>query len=188
VQDPSDAAYPEMPTMALGRGKPDFVAPLADMPVLLEKLVREPRGAPSAAPAEIKYEVEVAKGGRGSISNMDHIGQRSALTCPDCQGTLWEITGDETVRYRCHVGHAYTAEVLALALDKRLTFALASALRVLDERIALADKLHREAIRCSRIEVAAHWAQRAREIEKQANVIRDSLRRVDEIAANYEQN
>ncbi|MBV9702619.1 MAG: chemotaxis protein CheB, partial [Methylobacteriaceae bacterium] len=46
VQDPSDAAYAEMPATALSRAKPDHVVRLADMPLLLQKLVREPAGTP----------------------------------------------------------------------------------------------------------------------------------------------
>ena len=59
------------------------------------------------------------------------------LACPDCHGVMWEIDEDELVRYRCHVGHAYTAKMMSLALDENLTRALASALRTLDERIAI---------------------------------------------------
>jgi two-component system chemotaxis response regulator CheB len=46
VQDPSDAAYPEMPTAALTRSKPDHVVGLAGMPALFEKLVRQPADEP----------------------------------------------------------------------------------------------------------------------------------------------
>ena len=38
---------------------------------------------------------------------LDQIGTRSAVTCPDCSGTLWELA-DDPVQFRCHVGHAYS--------------------------------------------------------------------------------
>src|SRR5215467_3980184 len=44
VQDPKDAAFAEMPMMALNRAKPDHVVTLGDMPALLENLVRQPAG------------------------------------------------------------------------------------------------------------------------------------------------
>ena len=44
VQDPSDAAYPEMPITALSRSKPDHVVGLARMPALFEKLLQQPVG------------------------------------------------------------------------------------------------------------------------------------------------
>jgi len=64
-----------------------------------------------------------------------------------------------------------------------LARALGSALRALNERIALAKKLHEEAATSGRTEFARSWASRAREVEREADVIRASIRRVDEIAA-----
>ena len=104
VQDPSDAAFAEMPTTALLRSHPDHVASLAGMPALFEKLVRLPAGPAVPVAGNIEYEVNIARGGRGSMREMDRIGRRSVLACPDCHGIMWEIDEGELVRYRCHVG------------------------------------------------------------------------------------
>jgi two-component system, chemotaxis family, protein-glutamate methylesterase/glutaminase len=117
VQDPSDAAFAEMPATALRLAKPDHVAELRAMPELLAQLVQRPAGPPVQAPERVKYEVDIARNGHSSMSTMDRIGRRSVMSCPDCNGVLWEIDEDDVVRYRCHVGHAYTAELLSLALD-----------------------------------------------------------------------
>lgn len=63
------------------------------------------------------------------MSEMDRMGRRSVLACPDCHGVMWEIDEGDLVRYRCHVGHAHTAESMRHAIDENLTHALASALR-----------------------------------------------------------
>jgi two-component system chemotaxis response regulator CheB len=117
------------------------------------------------------------------MSEMDRIGKRSVLACPDCHGVMWEINEGELVRYRCHVGHAYSAEVLSLALDDNLRRALGSASRTLDERIALVKKLEREANLTDRTQIASSWAAKLREFEQEAKVIRDSIRRTEEIAS-----
>jgi two-component system chemotaxis response regulator CheB len=54
VQDPRDAAFPEMPAMAIRRTRPDHVVKLAALPELLERLVHEPAELPDEriAPAE----------------------------------------------------------------------------------------------------------------------------------------
>jgi two-component system chemotaxis response regulator CheB len=185
VQDPDDAAFAEMPATALDRSKPDHIVDLAVMPALLQKLVHEPAGTLAPAPEGVKVEVDIAKGGLGTMSKMDRIGRRSVLACPDCHGVMWEIDEDELIRFRCHVGHAYTAELMSVALDEQLGRALSSALRALDERIALAHKLARQERASGRTHIADSWAGKAVEFEREAKVIRDALKRTDEIAARF---
>ncbi len=186
VQDPKDAAFAEMPLTALNRAKPDHVVRLAEMPALLERLAHQPAGPSRPAPRSIGYEVEVAIGGRSTMSDMDAIGRRSVLACPDCGGVMWEIDEDELVRFRCHVGHTYAAEVMNLALDENLRRALASALRALEERVALARKLHNQAADGGHRLLAEHWAVRAQEFQAEMEVLRNSVRRVDRLAAESE--
>jgi two-component system chemotaxis response regulator CheB len=183
VQDPSDALYPEMPATALSRSEPDHLVSLAEMPALLERLVRQPAGKAVPVPEGIRNEVEIAKSGRSNMKHMDRIGRRSVLACPDCHGIMWEIDEGGLARYRCHVGHAYTAELMSLALEEDLTRALASALRGLEERIAVAQKLHQQASAGGRIQLAESWARKASELEREAEVIRTSIRRLDALAA-----
>ena len=143
VQDPEDAAFSEMPLMALNRSMPHHVSHLAEMPSLLDKLVRQPPREPMPVAESLKLEVEVAKGARASMKDLDSIGRRSVLTCPECKGVMWEIDDESGFHYRCHVGHAYSAQTTNLALDDNLRRALGSALRVLEERVALTEKLRR---------------------------------------------
>jgi two-component system chemotaxis response regulator CheB len=181
IQDPKDAAFPEMPLNALQRAKPQHIVKLADMPALLERLVHQSAGQPTPAPKSLQYEVEVARSGHSTMNDMDRIGRRSVLTCPDCQGTMWEIDEDDLVRYRCHVGHAYTEETMALGLEENLRRALGSALRALDERIALAEKLKRQASQHGNHKLAQHWNSRRKEFETEADVIRQAIKRADDI-------
>jgi two-component system, chemotaxis family, protein-glutamate methylesterase/glutaminase len=123
-----------MPEAALTKFKPDHVASPAGMPSLFQRLVCEPQGLSGALSGaetspDLVYEVELARGRIGSMSKMDEIGRRSLLACPDCHGVMWEIQEGNLLRYRCHVGHAYTAELMSLALDENVQSALASGLR-----------------------------------------------------------
>jgi two-component system chemotaxis response regulator CheB len=96
---------------------------------------------------------------------------------------MWEIDEGELVRYRCHVGHTYSAEMLTLALDENLRRGLGSALRALEERRALARKLEEQADRNGQSMLAASWSRRAQEFEKELTIIRDAVRRLDDIVA-----
>lgn len=182
VQDPDDADFSEMPFNALARLTPDHLTPLAGLPSLLCDLVRQPAGPWVPVPTGLRYEVEVARTGQAGISEMDRLGQRSTLTCPDCGGLMWELDEKDVLRYRCHVGHAYTAGMMRLGLEASLRHALGSALRALDEQVALTEKLRHEAAERGHQRVSAHWAQRKAETEREAGIIRAAIERADEIA------
>jgi two-component system chemotaxis response regulator CheB len=122
VQDPEDAAFSEMPLMALNRSMPHHVSHLAEMPGLLDKLVHQPAGDVMPVAESLKLEVEVAKGARASMKDLDSIGRSERLPLPL---------------------HGYSAETTNLALDDNLRRTLGSALRVLEERVALTEKLRR---------------------------------------------
>jgi two-component system chemotaxis response regulator CheB len=186
VQDPSDAAFPDMPLNAMNRLKPDHVVTLAAMPRLLLSLVSQSVGNSMPVPQSVKFEIEIARGGHATIEDMDGVGRRSGFACPDCHGALWEIEEGELVRYRCHVGHTYTAEFMSVALDDNLRRALGSALRALEERRALARKLEAQAEKNDQPHVAASWSKRALEFEQELKVIRTSIERMDRIAASEE--
>jgi two-component system chemotaxis response regulator CheB len=191
VQDPEDAAFPEMPATALHRSKPDYVVGLRSMGSLLERLLNQPQGAAVSAPAAIRSEVEIARNGYAGMSVservdlMDRLGRRSVLACPDCHGVMWEIEEDALVRYRCHVGHAYGADLMSLALDESLARALASALRALDERISLFERMRRQAGDAGQERLARSWALKAGELEQQAAVIREAIIRAEATAARH---
>jgi two-component system, chemotaxis family, protein-glutamate methylesterase/glutaminase len=185
----SAAAFSEMPLTALNRAKPDHVMSLGDMPALLLGLVHQPAGPARPLPRSMKYEVEIARSGSNGMNNidkLDDIGRRSVLACPDCGGVMWGIDEEDLVRYRCHVGHTYTAEVMSLALDENLRRALASSLRALEDRVALARKLHRQAVDRGHRLLAQNWAEKAHEYEPEMEVIRGSVRRMDRLAAAEE--
>src|SRR5947199_10439113 len=108
-------------------------------------------------------------------------GSLSVLKCPDCDVVMWEIDEGKLTRFRCHQGHAYTAEVMGIAVEESVRRALGSGLRALEERIALISKLRQEAEQRDSVLVARNWAHKARELEAEANTIRNSLRRIDAI-------
>ena len=188
VQDPNDAAYPDMPMTALNRVKPDHVVRLTDMPALLTSLVHEPAGETKTLPRNVRFEVEIARTGRSAMDQMDSFGRRSVLACPDCGGVMWEIDEGDLSRFRCHVGHTYTAELMSLALDESLRRALASAVRALEERVALTQKLHNDAKVSGHQLLAENWAAKVREFEREMDIIRSSTRRMDRFAAEADLN
>jgi two-component system chemotaxis response regulator CheB len=183
VQDPQDAAFSEMPLTALNRAKPDHIVRLADIPALLGNLTQLRAGVAKPLPRSIKYEVEIARSGGSGMDEMDAFGRRSVLTCPDCGGVMWEIEEGNLSRFRCHVGHTYTAELMSLSFDENLQRALASAVRALEERTALARKLYSQAKASGRRLLAQTWASKANDFERETEIIRNSVHRMDRLVA-----
>lgn len=183
VQDPGDAAFPDMPENALRIIEPDHVPRLKDMAALIESVVHQPAGDPVQVSDVIRLEVEIAKTGRNKMDEMDRIGRRSLLACPDCHGVMWEIDENGLTRYRCHVGHTYTADLMGIAIDENLRRALASAVRALEEKVVLARKLQQQAADRGHRLAGETWTDRVSEYEHELNVVREAIMRMEAMAA-----
>lgn len=182
VQDPNDAAFPEMPLRALNQANPQYVVSLSEMPSLLESLVHQPSGDPMPIPERLRFDVKVAKGEGSSMEELEHIGRRSVLSCPECGGVMWEIEEGDLIRYRCHVGHALSSQAMSDGITDKVREALYVALRALDEQAALSDKLLTRASAQGRNRMAEVWARKKEETNRQRNVIQKTINQADEIA------
>ncbi|MFL6577751.1 MAG: hypothetical protein ACJ8MR_14115 [Povalibacter sp.] len=153
----------------------DYIVPLAEMADLLSRLVQEPAGETIPPSPQLKLEIEIAKKRVASPDLPDSMGTRSTLTCPQCHGVLWELSEGGLLRFRCHSGHTYTLESLAVDQAAALSRALANAVRALAEREGLMRRMAEDARSRSRLDLASEWEERAKEYEEQAQQIRDIM-------------
>jgi two-component system, chemotaxis family, protein-glutamate methylesterase/glutaminase len=175
VQDPEEAEFPDMPRNALRAGLVHHVVGLAQLGPLLDRLARQaPTGNPEP-PSDVVLEARVAMEQLSGVEIPEQLGSRSVVSCPDCQGALWEIREGDLTRYRCHIGHAYSADALELAQLSELDRALGTALRVLDERIHILRGLADDARQRQRLALARDWDERLAELQRQATLIRQVL-------------
>ncbi|KUH92668.1 chemotaxis protein CheB [Mycobacterium sp. IS-3022] len=140
VQHPDDALYPTMPMNAIRAGVVDHQVAAKDVGALLESLAEQEIEDREMEPDDLmKLENRIAMGPRFGISfDGEALGPPSGYTCPDCNGSLAEITKDN---YRCRVGHAWTADALLGARDDEIEGALWVALRSLQEKGKLARRM-----------------------------------------------
>ncbi|RPD47858.1 chemotaxis protein CheB [Hymenobacter sediminis] len=137
VQDPADAEYPSMPESALRNVEVDYVLPLDMMGRVLTELVGVPTPVlPGAGPIpeDLKVEAAIAERIVGNIEDVQRLGKQVPLTCPDCGGALWELNHGNVLRYRCHTGHAFTADALLEKSQDVMEETLWVALRMMEER------------------------------------------------------
>jgi two-component system chemotaxis response regulator CheB len=101
-----------------------------------------------------------------------YLGELSAFTCPDCRGALWELRDGDLLRFRCHVGHAFSAESLMADQSEELENALWAALRSLEENAALARRMAARASEREHTVSVMQFEENARRVEQHAEVIR----------------
>ncbi|HKG50421.1 MAG TPA: chemotaxis protein CheB [Actinomycetales bacterium] len=177
VQDPDEALQPGMPTSAIESAHPEHVLPVAEIASLLAQLVQEevPDGAGERAPELMEVETDMAQFDMSRIDGQEHPGQPAGFSCPDCSGALWSIEDGGLLRFRCRVGHAWSAESLLAQQSETLEGALWMALRSLEEKAALSRDLGRRADEDARALSAARFRALADESAQAARLIRDFL-------------
>ena len=79
------------------------------------------------------------------------------------------------MRFRCQIGHAYTADVLDKAQESAAAEAMVVALRVLEERHTLLVKMAADARARNQILGAKQYEERAAEYQQKADMLRTVL-------------
>ncbi|MBV6812171.1 chemotaxis protein CheB [Xanthomonas campestris pv. pennamericanum] len=174
VQDPADAVEAEMPSRALELVWPNAVVPSARLAATISQLLDEPVPLGREPSAALRLEVDIAHGKPSTTELIEGVGTPSPFSCPACGGVLTQVAGGGTWRFRCQVGHAYTADALDAAQESSLDEALRIALRVIEERAELVTRL---AARDGRpqLGVASVYTDRAADYRAYADVLRNAL-------------
>ncbi len=183
VQDPADAEFPSMPSNALAATPQAKALALCDLAHEVVSIVNEPRGAsePEVDQHEREHdeaEVRSALGMDPALPGGGVVGTPSPFSCPDCGGVLNDLDDldDHAVlRFRCRVGHAYSADSLLASQRDTIEDALWTALRALEERTEITERLAADAKGTGREWSRAHFRRRADEARTSTAVLRELL-------------
>lgn len=175
VQDPADALHSGMPVNAIQAAAPEHVLPVTAIPALLGKLVGVPVITAPEPSVLMDTEIAMAELELQALHTAERPGMPAGFACPDCHGTLFQVDEAGYVRYRCRVGHAWSAESLLAAGDAALEGALWMALRSLEEKAALALAMAARAGRDGRGISARRFEDHATEARSAAELIRRML-------------
>jgi two-component system, chemotaxis family, protein-glutamate methylesterase/glutaminase len=193
VQDPATAMYDAMPRHALQGAGADHVAPVAGIPDVLAGLVAETLGDGSADPPPpagpgtpsgagsrvlvpaMNLEAQMADAEPDALGDTERLGAPAPYSCPDCSGTLYEVEAGTLLRYRCRVGHAWSADSLLSRQGSVHEEALWMALRSLQERAALSRELAHRARERGHHVSAAQFHRSGEETARAAALVRDLL-------------
>jgi len=176
-----------MPSSVIRDVGADHVRPAAELGRLVGQLCRsdgssdgetsEDRGRSAQVEfgrSLIDLEVGMAEM-NGTTMNEERPEQPSGFSCPNCNGTLFEIHDAGMVRYRCRVGHAWSSRGLLAEQSDSLDRALWMALRSLEEKAALNRELADRATERGNKLSAHRYRERAEETARSAAIVRELL-------------
>jgi two-component system chemotaxis response regulator CheB len=174
VQDPEDALFPAMPLAAMAATHVHSVATVEDMPRVILEMLREPVPATVPAGAD-EQELDRVELDPATTALVD--GSPTPISCPVCGGAMWELHEGPLVRFACQTGHAFSPESLISEQGSAVEQAMWSALRSLDERAELFERMARRQTGTAR----ARFEQRACDAQAHAASIRDVLLRAGSV-------
>lgn len=175
VQDPADAIADEMPLSAMAAVNVDMSVPSARIGDVLSELVHEAAGPRLPVPAEIRLEVDIAAGERIDSDVLRRLADPVPVTCPHCSGVLSAVRDSKPLRFRCQVGHTYTAEAVAKTQENAVDEALRVALRIIGERAELVARMAQDGRNSGRPAVAEMYEERAAEYRAYADTVRRAV-------------
>ena len=170
VQSPSEAVFSSMPESALRHVAVDAVLPILAMPEAIVTFTAE--SLPDAKrPASPRMEIETRIAMNEDAVNHGELqlGPLTRYTCPECNGTLVRLEDDSIVRYRCHVGHAYSEQTLLGQVTEQVDTALSQALRAIEDRMLLLRGFKQQA---TIADVVERYAKLIAEDERMAQQVR----------------
>lgn len=183
VQDPEEALHRSMPASALEHVGTAHVLPAAKIGVLLGEMVREhlpdlgPGSEQTNPNSQLDAENEIAALGSVTTDVLDSA-RPSGLSCPSCQGVLFELDGEPAPRYRCRVGHAWSPGSLVAEQTGAVEHALWVALRTLEETAAINQRLAEVAERRGRRRAVALYQRRYESSKVEAATLRELIGRI----------
>ena len=193
VQDPNDAEYSSMPESAIANVEADWIVPVSDIPDLLIERVKQIPPIVKEIPLDLQLEAPITLKAITEPPTMKQIGEPVAHSCPSCGGPLWQLgEGDKVnankyslLRYRCHVGHAFTSRTLIEEQSEATEKALWIALRTLEERGRLLKNMSARYAKNGSTALAKIHQERSVEALEHSALIRDlihSIRTISEFS------
>jgi two-component system, chemotaxis family, protein-glutamate methylesterase/glutaminase len=176
AQDPAEALYSGMPSSAIANVDVDYILKVGDIAKTLTYLASQPV-VESKAPVtqQLEMEANIAHFDLDTMQNTHRPGTPSGFACPECSGALWELLEGKLVRFRCRTGHAYSINSLLAEQTDALEVALWSALRALEEKAALTQRMAKRAQTNSQNISAQRFTEQSQDSQKSAALVREML-------------
>jgi two-component system, chemotaxis family, protein-glutamate methylesterase/glutaminase len=179
VQDPEDAQVPSMPQNALSAVEVDHCLPVSQIgPMLVQltsQLADEPKTVDMKEDKKTRLEMAISSQEHVPDEEILALGSFSPYTCPECHGVLSVIKDGNIKRYRCHTGHAYTADSLLTSITENIEETLWSVIRGVEESVILLNHLGDYYAEKNQPKLAALYFKKASEAIARARIMREAV-------------
>lgn len=177
AQDPDEALYSGMPRSAIENVDIDHILKIDEIAHILVKLASQPveEEQAEAVSAEMEIESDIAELELKAMQKTHRPGTPSPYACPECGGTLWELHEEKLLRFRCRTGHAFSAASLLAEQSQDLEEALWIALRALEEKAALTERLATRAHERHQSFSAKRFKEQSQAAQHHAALVRQML-------------
>jgi two-component system chemotaxis response regulator CheB len=163
VEDPSEAAFPEMPSCAASIAKPQFVVRAAEIPVCLLRL------------SEQIIEMAGFREGAPVAMEMEKLAPPIAFSCPECGGALRPTARTGLRQYECHIGHRIGAIELLNSQTEGIEKGVNTAIRMLNEQAEFARQMMEGARDAPLDNGLVYWERLLGQAEEQIETLRRFL-------------
>jgi two-component system chemotaxis response regulator CheB len=180
VQDPAEALVTGMPSSALSHNTVDLVLTTQE---IIEHLASG-AGLQPVARSFQEHQMATPELSGDKVIQQDLREQEADLvedaltlfTCPDCGGTLWQVSEEGILRFQCHVGHGWSWEALLTQKSDQLESALWATSRLFVERAILQRQIAERLLRSEAGSVDAfHLRALSRSDERKSQEIQTML-------------
>jgi two-component system chemotaxis response regulator CheB len=171
VQDPEEAMYGAMPRSALASVAVDGVVPSGEVASAVAAMVNgDPLPPGGQSPDDPPAAPEPPSPMPG-----EPLPDRLTTICPECGGVLTEHHRAGVVQWECRVGHRYSPDSLLTAQAEGVEAAMWAAVRALEDRRILLDRMARQFESREQHISARSVRQRANEAREHAQAVRAAL-------------
>jgi len=178
VQDPNDSVFPSMPENAIREVEVDHVVPIDQMGKLIARLASEEIDVSEVEmenERQVETEIKIAREDSAFESGVMKLGELSPYTCPDCHGVMMKLKDGKRMRFRCHTGHAYSADSLLASVTEIIEESMWDTIRGIEESIMLLNQLGEHFSEEGNSTMAMLYFQKAREAEDRTQIIRQAI-------------
>jgi two-component system chemotaxis response regulator CheB len=179
VQDPRNAEVPSMPENAIRNLKVDYILPISQMgQIVVQESQMNVSHTFQINPEEdkkIKLEVSVAMQLKDKKYDILDHGNLSHFTCPECHGVLTSLTEGGRMRFRCHTGHAFSADSLLASITETIEGSLWNTIRNIQESVLLLNDMGDHFANMNEPKLAAMFFKKGKEAEGRSVILRQAV-------------